>query len=160
MLHYVEGDILMSKADAMAHGVAPMDHFDSGLALSLREEYPSMYKDFRHYCQTFHPKPGDVWLWQSADKRKIFNLLTQEAPLGSAGHPGRASTINVRHCLKNLVKDLDKEKITSLAVPRIATGVGGLKWEDIKPLLEEYLDPINIPVYVYEVYRKGVQAAE
>lgn len=160
MLKYVEGDILMSAAEAIAHGVAPMDHFDSGLALNLRENFPSMYKDFRHYCQTFYPKAGDVWLWQSADKHKIFNLLTQEPAQGNSGHPGRASTINVRHCLKNLVKEIQKENIQSLALPRLATGVGGLDWEDIRSLLEEYLEPLQIPVYVYHVYRKGVVAAE
>ncbi len=160
MLRYVEGDILLTKAAAMAHGVAPMDHFDSGLALSLRERFPSMYKDFRHYCQTFHPKPGDVWLWQGVDHNKIFNLLTQEPPLGNTGHPGRASTINLRHCLKNLVHEIEKENIKSLAIPRLATGVGGLHWEDVNPLLEEYLEPLSIPVYVYSVYRKGVAATE
>jgi len=160
MIREVEGDLLLSRADAWAHGVAPMDHFDSGLALSLREHYPSMYKDFRHYCQTYHPKPGDVWLWQSADHRKIFNLLTQEAAQGNSGHPGRASTINVRHCLKNLVRELQKESIRSLAIPRIATGVGGLDWKDVQPLVEEYLGPIDIAVFVYTTYHKGVSAEE
>ena len=89
MIKEVEGDILLSNADAIAHGVAPMDHFDTGFSLSLRENYPSMYKDFRHYCQTFHPKPGEVWFWQSADKRKIFNLLTQEPAPAASAHPGR-----------------------------------------------------------------------
>ncbi|MBK8956248.1 MAG: macro domain-containing protein [Saprospiraceae bacterium] len=160
MIKYVEGDILLSKAEAMAHGVAPMDHFDSGLALSLRENFPSMYKDFRHYCQTFHPKSGDIWLWRSADKHKIFNLLTQEAAQGNTGHPGKASTINVRHCFKNLVKEIEKENIQSLAIPKIATGVGGLDWEEVRSLIEEYLEPMPIPVYVYKVFKKGVAGSE
>jgi O-acetyl-ADP-ribose deacetylase (regulator of RNase III) len=44
------GDILLSEARAIAHGVAPHDHFNQELALALRENYPSMAKDFRHYC--------------------------------------------------------------------------------------------------------------
>jgi O-acetyl-ADP-ribose deacetylase (regulator of RNase III) len=46
MIHEVAGDILLSTAQAIAHGVAPNDHFDSGLALGLREKWPSMAKDF------------------------------------------------------------------------------------------------------------------
>lgn len=160
MIKEVEGDILLSKADAIAHGVAPLDHFDSGLALSLRENYPSMYKDFRHYCQTYHPKPGEIWLWQGVGGVKIFNLMTQEAPVSNASNPGKASTSNVRHCFKHLVKELEKEEVKSLALPKVATGVGGLNWEDVKPLIEEYFGPLEIPVYVYTVYHKGVQAQE
>ena len=79
MLKEVSGDILLSKAQAIAHGVAPDDHFNQGLALSLREQYPSMAKDFRHYCQVSHPKPGEVWAWAGADGKRVINLLTQEA---------------------------------------------------------------------------------
>ena len=37
MLKMVSGDILMSDAQMIAQGVAPEDHFNQGLALSLRE---------------------------------------------------------------------------------------------------------------------------
>jgi O-acetyl-ADP-ribose deacetylase (regulator of RNase III) len=47
MIKEVAGDILLSKAGAIAHGVAPHDDFKQGLALSLREHWPGMYKDFR-----------------------------------------------------------------------------------------------------------------
>ena len=61
MIHEVSGDILLSKANVIAHGVSPNDDFHQGLALALREKWPAMYKDFRHYCRTEHPKPGAVW---------------------------------------------------------------------------------------------------
>ncbi|MBK8297721.1 MAG: macro domain-containing protein [Saprospiraceae bacterium] len=160
MIKEVEGDILLSNADAIAHGVAPMDHFDTGFSLSLRENYPSMYKDFRHYCQTFHPKPGEVWFWQSADKRKIFNLLTQEPAPAASAHPGRATASAIRHCLKNMVKQIQKEGIKSLAITKLSTGVGGMEWSEVKPILEEHLNELGIPVYVYSVYHKNVAAEE
>ena len=45
MIQQVTGDILLSNAQAVAHGIAPNDHFDSGLALSLRQDWPALYKD-------------------------------------------------------------------------------------------------------------------
>jgi O-acetyl-ADP-ribose deacetylase (regulator of RNase III) len=39
MIHEVSGDILLTTAQAIAHGVAPNDHFDHGLALALRETW-------------------------------------------------------------------------------------------------------------------------
>jgi O-acetyl-ADP-ribose deacetylase (regulator of RNase III) len=159
MIHEVTGDILMTNAQAIAHGVAPNDHFDQGLALSLREKWPSMVKDFRHYAQQCHPKAGEVWAWGGYGTR-IFNLMTQEGEHGHGMRPGRATLPNVNHCLKRLRHDLVKDNITSLAIPKLATGVGGLAWENVFPLIREHLGDLPIPVYVYTHYEKGVQANE
>ena len=78
MLKEVTGDILLSTAGAIAHGIAPHDNFKQGLALSLREQWPGMYKDFRHYCQTYNPKPGGAWSWKGPNSPVIINLFTQE----------------------------------------------------------------------------------
>lgn len=160
MVKEVNGDILLTKAAAIAHGVAPNDHFDSGLALSLREEFPAMFKDFRHYCHQYNPQPGSTWVWSGVGGARVVNLLTQEAPKNYHGHPGRASLSNVGHALKELANFIEKEKVTSVALPRLATGVGGLSWDDVKPLIYKYLDHLAVPVYVYSGYSKGVQAAE
>jgi O-acetyl-ADP-ribose deacetylase (regulator of RNase III) len=159
MLKTVSGDILLSKAQVIAHGVAPDDHFNQGLALSLREEYPAMAKDFRHYCQISHPKPGELWAWAGADGRRVVNLLTQEPPKSKQSHPGKATTHNVNVALRNLRKLMDEEGFESVALPKLATGVGGLEWEEVLPLIEHHLGDAAVPVYVYETYVKG-QAAE
>ena len=63
MIQEVEGDILLTKAGAVAHGVAPHDNFANGLALALRERWPAMYKDFKHACHVSEPKSGELWTW-------------------------------------------------------------------------------------------------
>ncbi|HMX40502.1 MAG TPA: macro domain-containing protein [Saprospiraceae bacterium] len=162
MIKEVSGDILLSKAQAIAHGVAPHDHFENGLALSLRQDYPSMTKDFRHWCHQTNPKPGGAWMWGSADGKRIINLLTQEAPSGHGhgGHPGHATLPNVGHALRELKKILHEEGIKSVALPRLATGVGGLKWEDVKPLIQHALEDSGVQVYIYSTFVKGQAADE
>lgn len=160
MIREVEGDILLSKAQVMAHGVAPNDHFDSGLALSLRERWPAMVKDFRHYCQTSHPKAGEIWSWSGADGKSIVNLMTQAAAYGHGEKPGKATAESVNHSLKALAKYVLAEGVKSLALPRLATGVGGLDWAVVKPLIAKHLGELAIPVYVYGVFHKGVAAKE
>lgn len=39
MLHEVSGDILLSQADAIAHGLAANDPMDQGLAKALHADY-------------------------------------------------------------------------------------------------------------------------
>lgn len=160
MLHYVAGDILLSHAVAIAHGVAPNDHFDSGLALSLRERWPAMYKDFRHYCHTGNCKSGEIWAWAGADGTRIVNLLTQEPPPSQNQRPGPANETHVSHALHALATFLVDEKITSLALPRLATGVGKMSWDVVKPLIERHLAAVDIPIYIYETYHAGQQAKE
>jgi len=159
MLKVVSGDILLSRCQVIAHGVAPNDHFNQGLALRLRERYPAMAKDFRHYCRVASPKPGDVWAWVGADGRRIVNLLTQEPPESAASHPGRASTHNVNVALRNLKKLIEEEHFESVALPKLATGVGGLNWEEVEPLIESHLGDLAIPVVLYTSYIEG-RAAE
>lgn len=160
MIHEVSGDILLSKAQVIAHGVAPNDHFDTGLALNLRQDWPAMYKDFRHFCHTTHPKPGTLWIWSGPNGKRIVNLFTQQPPPSEHAHPGKATLANVNHALHELRKLAEKEHFPSLAMPRLATGVGGLKWEDVAPLIQTTLAPLNIPVFIYTTFHKGVQAVE
>jgi len=158
MLKEVSGDILLSRADAIAHGVAPNDGFNQGLAASLRERYPAMYKDFRHFCQVSHPKVGTLWTWGGADAARIVCLFTQDPSPGHGGNPGKATTHNVNLSLRALRKLVEQEKFGSLALPRLATGVGGLDWSEVEPLIEHHLGDLTIPVNVYTTYRKGVAA--
>lgn len=160
MIKEVTGDILLSKAQAIAHGVAPNDHFDRGLALALRENWPAMAKDFRHYCHLQHPKPGEVWMWGGVGGVRIFNLMTQEPAPHQDAHPGNATTHNVNVALKNLAKAVEDENIESLALPRLATGYGKLDWDEVLPLIKDKLGHLNIPIYVYSQYEKGTQAEE
>lgn len=160
MIYEVEGDILLTKAQAIAHGISPNDDFDKGLALSLRENWPSLAKDYRHYAHQVHPKSGELWTWGGVGGVRIFNLLTQEGSFQHGEKPGRATLSHVNHCLKRLRHAVLAEKIGSLAIPKLATGVGGLNWTDVSPLVDEFLGNLPIPVYVYSHYRPGVAAQE
>jgi len=159
MIQYVSGDILLTKAQAIAHGVAPKDPMSQGLALALHQKYPAMHKDFHHWCNQQHGKPGEAWLWGSTGGVRIVNLLTQEAAQNHS-HPGRASIKHVRDSLRALVKIATDESLTSIAIPRLATGVGGLQWSAVEPVIKEELGKLNIPVYVYTEYHAGTSAKE
>ncbi|MDR0781951.1 MAG: Appr-1-p processing protein [Pseudomonadales bacterium] len=164
-IYEVEGDILLSGAQAIAHGVAEGDHFDTSLALALRQRWPALAKDFRHYCHLNHPRAGEIWAWggvsdDTGKAVRVINLLTQEPAENAIGRPGRAKLEHVGHALRALARHAKEEGIGSLALPRLATGVGGLEWTAVKPLIERHLADLNIPVFVYAVYRKGVKAAE
>lgn len=144
--------------------MAPHDDFKNGLALALREKYPAMYKDFRRWCKTSGPKPGMVWVWQGVDEggktTRIAALLTQDPPSHAGGHPGRARTEHVNRALHELRSVVEQGGFASVALPRLATGVGGLDWAHVEPLLRSQLADLKVPVYVYTTYQKGVAGEE
>lgn len=159
MIHEVSGDILLTKAQAIAHGIAPNDHFDQGLALALREKWPMMAKDFRHYANQVHPKPGEMWAWGGFNVR-VFCLLTQEGEHQHGANPGKATSASVNHCLRRLQHELEKGEIKSIALPKLATGVGGLEWAQVFQQIKSHLECLKIPVFIYTQYQAGVQATE
>jgi O-acetyl-ADP-ribose deacetylase (regulator of RNase III) len=135
-------------------GIAPKDDLHQGvaLALALRENWPALYKDFWHYCQTQHPKAGECWAWASTSGQRIANLMTQEEAYDHGSKPGKATVANVNRTLRALHKYIESEGITSVALPKLATGVGGLDWADVKPLIEQHLGSLKATVEVYETY--------
>lgn len=160
MIYELSGDILLSGAKAIAHGVAPNDDFHAGLALQLREQEPAMYKDFRHFCHNSHPKSGGLWTWMGSNGQYLVNLFTQDAAYEHGSKPGQASLSQVNHALHALRGLIEQEHISSVALPRLACGVGGLDWNEVRPLIEKHLGDLNIPVYVYSTYHQGVKANE
>lgn len=123
MIREVEGDILLSGAQVIAHGIAPQDHFDSGLALALRERWPSMVRDYRHAAHARAPEPGGIWVWAGVDEQGktqcIVNLITQGMlHSGRSAKPGKASLEDVGHALRELARYVRSEGVSSLALLR------------------------------------------
>lgn len=160
MIHEVDGDILLTGAAAIAHGVAANDPMNQGLAAALHERYPALHKDFHHWCRQQHPKLGSAWIWTAADGKRIVNLITQPGGYERGSHPGRATVSDVNHALRSLKKVVAEEGLASVALPRLATGVGGLDWEEVRPLILSQLADVEAHVYVYRQYLPGVKAKE
>ena len=160
MLYEVKGDILLSGAEAIAHGVAANDPMNQGLAEALHKDYPAMHKDFHHWCHIERREPGSAWIWGGAGGARIVNLITQEGGYGGASKPGKATVSNVNHALRALKKLIAAEKLGSVALPRLATGVGGLSWEDVRPLIGNQLGDVAAKIYVYADYVPGQRATE
>jgi len=100
------------------------------------------------------------WFWGGPNIVRIVNFITPDGLFSHDIRLGKATLNNVRHALSALVKIIATEKLTSIALPRLATGVGDLDWDDVWPLIENNLGDLAIPVYVYAVYHPGQPADE
>lgn len=155
MIHEIEGDILTTKAAAIAHGVAANDPMNQGLAAALHQRYPAMHKDFHHWCRKQHPKLGSAWVWSGAGGVRVINLITQDGGYQHGSKPQRATASSVNHALRALRKLIVDEHIASVALPRL----GGLDWDEVKPLIDNQLGDIAAEIYVYRESAPGKKAA-
>jgi O-acetyl-ADP-ribose deacetylase (regulator of RNase III) len=160
MIYEVEGDILHTGAQAIAHGVAANDPMTQGLAQALHQQYPAMHKDFHHWCRQQHPKLGSAWIWSGVGGVRIINLITQVGGYEHGSKPAQATATSVNHALRALKKLIADEGLASVALPRLATGVGGLDWSEVQPLIHRQLADAAADIYVYQQYVPGKKAKE
>ncbi len=160
MIKEVEGDILLTESRVIAHGVAANDPMSQGLALSIHQKVQAMHKDFHHWCHVHSPKGGEAWMWEGPDNVRIVNLITQTGGHAHGSSPGKATHGLVNKSLRALAKMAKEEQFESIALPRLATGVGGMQWAEVRPLITRHLGKLGIPVYVYVLFHAGKKAQE
>ena len=153
-IEFVSGDLFVNRvaAAAIAHGCNCAGSMGAGIAVGFRERYPAMFEEFRRRCQARPPAfgLGDVFLWREEGRPAVFNLGTQP-------RPGRGATYPVvEAALKALRAAADGAGLTSLAMPRIAAGYGGLSWKKVRSLIETAFADWPGMLYVYEEYEAGV----
>lgn len=158
MIYEVEGDMMLTRAQVIAHGVAVNDPMIRGLARKLHQRFPTMVTEFRQWCQQQKPEPGEIWLWGELDKIRIVTLVTQEG--GGPGRPGRESKIAIHRTLRALKRLAIDEKFTSIAMQKLGDGFGGVDWFEVREMMDSQLDELLFPIFVYVTELDGQVASE
>ena len=161
MIYEVEGDIMLTRAAVIAQGVAVHDPMQSGLARKLQERYPMMREQFHAWCDANNPQPGAIWLWDGgADKVRILNLITQEGADRALRRSGRPTKIAIHRTLRALNKLVLDERLTSIALPKLGGGFGGVDWLEVRGMMHSQLGNLLIPLFVYVTELDGMLASE
>ena len=148
MIRYVQGDLLAADVDGLVNAVNCVGVMGKGLALQFKKAYPDNFKQYALACKAGEVKPGTMFIVSTnrTDNPKfIINFPTKR-------HWKDSSKIDdIKSGLVALVSDTKKLKITSLAVPPLGCGLGGLNWSDVKPLIEEAFSPLpEVDVLLFE----------
>jgi O-acetyl-ADP-ribose deacetylase (regulator of RNase III) len=143
-----DGDIFTSKAKVLVNPVNCVGVMGGGLALTFKNKYPEMFKEYKEICNNFDIHPGDVVYWYSDDKFESYEVLL----FPTKDHYRNPSEIEyIVDGLIDLCNNYKKWNISSIAFPKIGCGLGGLNWEDVKPLIINKLKDLDdLEVYIYE----------
>lgn len=141
-----EADMFKSDADALVNPVNIVGVMGVGLAAQFKAEFPDMFQWYQRLCEHGRLTMGQMSVWTIRPMpapRFIINFPTKM----HWADPSRLEYITTG--LKSLVTTLTDLEATSVAVPALGCGHGGLEWESIKPRIVRALTPLSCNVYLY-----------
>ncbi|MCU0499803.1 MAG: macro domain-containing protein [Anaerolineae bacterium] len=154
MITYVVGDLFQSSAKVLVNPVNTVGIMGKGIAYEFKRLYPDMFVRYQALCEKKQFHVGQLWLYKTPN-RWILNFPTKEH------WRNRSQTTYLEMGLQKFAQTYEQRGITSIAFPMLGCGNGELNWEDqVKPLMEKYLNPLPILIYVHLYRRKSVITPE
>jgi len=102
-----------------------------------------MYRPYKDICDKGLLEPGKLWLWQGPETW-VLNFPTKI----HWRNPSKLDWIEAG--LKKFVKQYAVRGIQDISFPRLGCGNGGLDWADVRPMMEHYLEPLDIPIFIHD----------
>src|SRR5262245_9540123 len=104
-----------------------------GIALQFKHAFPENFKQYAAACRRQEVQPGRMFVHETGrltPPRFVINFPTKR-------HRKDKSRIeDIEAGLKALVGEIREREITSIAIPPLGAGLGGLDWSDVRPRIE------------------------
>ena len=133
MIDYRNGDILKDESEALVNTVNCVGVMGRGIALQFKDAYAGNFKEYAIACKRGDVKPGEMLVYETNEltgPRYIINFPTKRH------WRGKSRIEDIKSGLKGLTEVLRQKRIHSVAIPPLGSGLGGLNWADVRPLIE------------------------
>lgn len=142
MIKYIEGDIFSSPAQVIVNTVNTVGVMGKGIALEFKNRYPNMFETYKKVCEKHQLSVGKLMLVYEPD-HWILLFPTKQ----NWRYPSKLEYIESG--LIKFTQTYVEKNISSIAFPKLGCGNGELEWEQVKVLMEKYLKPLPIDIYIY-----------
>ena len=146
MIHDASGNLFDSPAEGLVNTVNTVGVMGKGIALQFKRRYPENFKVYKAACNSQTLVPGvvlDVWDQDAFGRKCILNFPTKE----HWRNPSKYEYIEAG--LPALREAILRNKLTSVAIPPLGCGNGGLDWEVVRPMIVEALGDLVADLYLY-----------
>jgi len=148
MIEFKQGDLLACNTEAIVNTVNCVGVMGRGIALQFKKKYPENFKSYAEACKRGDVVIGKMFVFEMAglfSPRLIINFPTKR-------HWRDPSLIeDIRSGLLDLVNVIKERRITSIAIPPLGCGLGGLEWGTVLPLIQSALaDLPGINIVIFE----------
>ena len=142
-----EGNLLDAQVDAVVNTVNTVGVMGKGIALQFKQAYPDNFRAYEAACRRGEVKLGKMFATETGrlgQPALIINFPTKKH------WRARSSLRDIEAGLADLRQVIQDRRITSIAVPPLGCGNGGLDWRDVRPLIVDALGDIpGVRVVVY-----------
>jgi O-acetyl-ADP-ribose deacetylase (regulator of RNase III) len=166
MMQFTKGNVLEADVEALVNTVNTVGVMGKGIALMFKEAYPENFKEYEAAFKRGDLEIGSVFVHELPPKltggpRWILNFPTKK-------HWRNKSRVEwVEAGLQDLRRVIEELGIRSIAIPPLGCGHGGLRWADVRRLIQSTLaDLDDVAIHIYEptskyqnvAKRRGVKA--
>jgi O-acetyl-ADP-ribose deacetylase (regulator of RNase III) len=134
MIEFRNGDIFDSGCEAICNPVNCMGVMSAGLALQFKNRYPEMFTEYKKCCDDGLLTISKLHVWENkkGNPKWIVNFPTKN-------HWRKASMkAYINSGLFAVAKWIKQNNITSIGIPALGCGYGGLSWGWVKQMLEAF----------------------
>jgi O-acetyl-ADP-ribose deacetylase (regulator of RNase III)/uncharacterized protein YwgA len=138
-----KGDLFQSGTQTLVNTVNTVGVMGKGIALEFKRRFPEMFADYQRRCEAGEVRLGEPYLWRGLVEPWVINFPTK-------GHWRSVSRLaDIERGLAYLADHVAEWGVTSLAVPPLGAGSGGLDWATVGPTIYRHLDQLPIPATLY-----------
>lgn len=147
MITDAHGNLLDDDADALVNTVNTVGIMGKGIALQFKRRFPAMFKDYERAAKRGELELGKVHVWPTGTldpPRYVINFPTK------AHWRSRSKLADIERGLEDLRRVLVELKVSSVALPPLGCGHGGLEWAQVEPVIARALTGLEeIEVRMY-----------
>lgn len=151
MVEVTHGDLFDADAAALVNPVHCAGLMKRGLCRQFKTRFPDNFEQYKVACNAGALAPGDVLVHDRGGlfgdgqhPRYVLNVATKDHWRDAS------SATHIKSGMAALVDEVAAHDISSLAVPALGCGGGGLDWPTVRPLLTaplKSLDGVQALVY-------------
>jgi len=147
MIEFASGDILKCQVDALVNTVNCVGVMGRGIALQFKNAFPENFKAYAAACRRGEVQPGHMFVYETGRffPRCIVNFPTKRH------WRGKSRMEDIEAGLANLAQVIRDKGISSIAIPPLGSGLGGLDWSEVRLRIEKALGALEkVRILVFE----------
>ncbi len=141
-IQYLRGSIFDAGTQVIVNTVNCQGVMGKGLALAFKQRYPEMFPVYQQECREKKLRIGRPTLYQRS-RPWILNFPTKDS------WRANSKLEYIEKGLQYFASHYKRAGITSIAFPKLGAQNGKLSWDEVGPLMAQYLGPLDITVSIY-----------